>query len=171
MTELLTERICDTPASYADWLRCFEILQNRIPDEEELGLLQKGSCADFDSAGVFFQEQLVRTVNLMVNRYVAAFNRELEQCGVFNDYDNFAKPFAVLAKRLQGGLFFAELSFLPEDFRCELAASLAREGERLWKTAVQAAYRQCCDGNPFLEDQLLLIRRIRPFPRNHKIHL
>lgn len=83
---------------------------------------------------------------------------------MYNEYDNFHRPFVTLANKLNGCMFFLSLDFMSREFRCELRDSVKSEVGKFWKETYNALYAQCVEQNDvYLEDELFLIKRIKLF--------
>ncbi len=153
-----------SPRSYGDWLDCFAVLRTKNVTKEELRLLSMGECAASADAVEYLETQLVKTVNVMMRRYIQSFNRELELHLMYNEYENVYRLFASLAGKFSGCLFFMPLQFMSLSFREELRDSVVQETKRFWQLMLDAMYRQCIEqNNTFLEDELYMIKRIKLF--------
>ncbi len=155
--------ISRAPENYAEWLACFEILQKRPVDAQEAVFLQQGTCRDIEDTVSYFENQLIKTENVMIRNGIRRFQRELNTHQIFQDFDSVHQPFYSFAKQMKVCMFFVPLDFLSKRFREELASSVEQEITKVWSAMMHSIYLQCVDGNPFLEDQLRLIRRIRIF--------
>lgn len=169
MAEIDVKNISYAPKNYADWLICFDILKSRIIDKDELEFLKNGTCGDIETTISYFETGLIKTINLMIQKYIVHFKREINLCAIFNDYESMQRPYIVFAQRISSCLFFTELDFLRNDFRNELLCSVTQEITRLWRSMVESLYFQCVDGDSMLEDQLLMIKRIKLFPESESL--
>ncbi len=152
------------PTCYAEWLRWFEVLQTRNISRDELRFLENGSCTDSDMTIEYFEEQLIKTENIMLKRYIKNFAKTLEMYFAYGEYDCLYEPFRLLARQFAGCLFFEHLSFMSPEFRRSLSDSVMANAKDHWKKAVKQIYMACIEGNGnILEDQLYMINKIRLF--------
>ena len=159
--------ISEQPQRYAQWLRCFTILRTRSIDEEEFVNLCAGVCVDSAASISYLEEQLIQTLNIMLNRCISEFNREIRLYADFGEIENLHIPYARFAKRIRKCFFFTGLDFMSKAFRDELTSNLRQEAERFWKQACRSLYNACLEQhNEQLEDEWYLIRRIRLFPQD-----
>lgn len=152
------------PADYAGWLECLEILAARSVTAEEIALIRRGTCADAAGVLPFLGERIGETVNRMTRRCCARHRRAVNDALEDNDYDAVCAAFRRLAKQFEHCAFFAGLTFLPAEFRRALLEDLRRSAGEFWRGWYQMLSRQCAMLDDVrLEDQLLMIRRIRLF--------
>lgn len=167
--EMMEQKNIKIPTCYAEWLDCFRILENRMTDTNDMALLRQGSCRDADISIEYLEKQLIRTENAMLKKYIAKFQSDLMQYLNYHDYDGLYRVFEVLAKRMEGCLFFAELDFMSTQFRRSLADSVRETALTFWNNAVGQLSRLCIEQpDILLEDQLFMIRRIRLFREGEK---
>lgn len=152
------------PRSYYEWLKCFDALSSRTVGADEFSLLMQGECVDADRSIEYLEEQLVRTINAMIQRYIHMFNREIDMYASQGDYDGLYLSFCKLAGKFRHCLFFRSLEFMSTDFREELSRSVESELSAFWQRVIRSLYLQCMEQNDFqMEDQIYMIRRIRLF--------
>jgi hypothetical protein len=150
------------PEYYSDWLKCFDVLQHRDIDKDMFDILCNGKCSDAAQSTVFFEEQLIKTINIMMKRYIAAFNKEMQLYGAYNEYESIHRAFQRLAGKLKHCMFFAKLNFLSEDFKEELQSSIMSEAGRFWNLALNTLYVQNLEQYSLaLEDEIYQIKRIK----------
>ncbi|MBE6856253.1 MAG: hypothetical protein IJO99_07530 [Ruminococcus sp.] len=158
------KEISSPPQTYSDWLECFEILRTKNVTRDTIELLKNGKCIDSDQSIEFLETQLLITINAMIKRYIDAFRRDLNCYMMYNEYDGFNRLFYVLAKKLEGCMFFVNLDFMSTQFRRELYDQIKLNTEKFWKDTYDSLYAQCVEyNNIFLEDELFLIKRIKLF--------
>lgn len=165
MTAVDMKKITSAPKNYADWISCFDIMQNSLIDREEFIFLKNGTCGDIDNVIQYFEIRLVKTINFMIRKYIKNFRREFSLCVDFNDYECIHRHFISFANRINDCLFFTELNFLSRDFRNELLWSVMNETTKIWKSMLDSLYFKCIDGTPVFEEQMLMIKRIRLFSK------
>ncbi len=152
------------PSCYSEWLVWFDYLQHNNIDSSALKLLKAGSCKDASAAVGYLEEQLVRTENVMLKRYIRQFAGNLEMYLAYGEYDQIYEPFRVLGKQFEKCLFFKELEFMSQEFRQSLENSVVANAMDCWNKAVRQIYDACMESNSYvLEDQLYMIKKIRLF--------
>ncbi len=156
--------IVDSPKTYSDWLDCFEVLCRKNVSNKELQLLSMGECVASAETVEFLETQLIKTINIMIRRYIQSFNKELELHMMYNEYDNIYQLFIKLANQFNGCMFFLNLDFMSVKFRKELRSSIIQETKKFWQLMLNTMYSQCIEqNNSFLEDELYMIKRIKLF--------
>ncbi len=152
------------PSCYAEWLECFEYLCGHNADDEYIGLLKKGTCSDAGVSVEYLEKQLIRTLNIMLTKYITDFNKTLVLYTDFGEYDRLYEPFRTLARQAEKCLFFTELDFMSEEFRRSLRDSVIANTRDHWKRSADSIRNASLEGNSsVLEDQLYMIRRIKLF--------
>ena len=156
--------ITSSPLQYDQWLRCFGIMQKRNISNDEYLLICGGKCRKDDISIEYIENELVRTMNIMLKRLISEFRRELDMYIAFGETENIHIPYARFAQKIKKCLFFYELDFMSIEFRNELMASLMESAMRFWKKAYSVLYEQCIERtNPLLEDELYIIRGLKLF--------
>ena len=159
-----TYKITDAPKTYADWLNCFDVLSHKTVSKGELQLLCMGECITSGESIEYLETQLIKTINIMIRRYIHSFNKELELHMMYNEYDNIYQLFINLSKRFNDCMFFVHLDFMSVDFRNELRDSVIRETNKFWQSMINTMYSHCIEQNSsHLEDELYMIKRIKLF--------
>jgi len=153
------------PNTYQDWLDCFErIKESPLSGNKDFDLLSHGS---FDGTGAMltaFQQQMVDTINTVLNKSVRRFVRDLNECITFNELDHIDVLFKRLKKDINRTTFFLELSFLSSEFKSELYKSISDQMIKFWNDTIEYLQHEAFESfNSDLEDALFLIRRIRLF--------
>ena len=150
------------PSDYLHWLDCFELISTRRLSSEDIEKLKKGTCSDHRSSIDYLENELVKAINKMLLLCINDFKREINLYYSFGDNDSIYAAYRRLANRFEDCLFFNELTFLSEQFRKQLNASVCSEIDRFWDSYTQALYNQCIESNSrVLEDQLYYIRKLR----------
>ena len=156
--------IVDAPKTYVDWLDCFEVLSHKNVSKSELQLLSMGECVASEESIEFLETQMIKTINIMIRRYIQSINKELELHMMYNEYDNIYQLFINLANKFNGCMFFLQLDFMSVKFRKELRSSIIHETKKFWQLMINTMYSQCIEqNNLFLEDELYMIKRIKLF--------
>lgn len=164
MTADTAKEITQAPQTYNDWLDCFDVLQHKNVTKDELKLLGMGRCTASRESVEFLEKQLIKTLNVMIKRYIKAFNKDLQMHMLYNEYDDLYRLFSGLAARFNGCLFFTGLGFLGTEFRRELRDSVVCEIRRFWDSMIASLYAQCIEHNDrSLEDVLYMMKRITLF--------
>ena len=163
MIELKTNDMVSSPQNYRDWLDVFEILQKRNINDKEFYLIKNGLCSDFGQSVEYFETQLIKTINVMIQRYINSFKKDISLYITFDEYNSLHRAFAIFAKKIRNCMFFLDLSFISESFKSELYDSIVSEVSIFWKMSVDALACQCIEGNCPIEDELFLIKRIKIF--------
>ena len=165
MIELRERPTTAAPSTYQDWLDCFarmrELPLSRNRDFEVLAL---GSFSGTSAMQVALQRQMVSTINTVLNKSVKRFVRDLNECIAFNELAQVDALFKRFKKDVNKTMFFLSLSFLSDEFKDELYASITDQITEFWDDTVDFLRQQAMDySNSDLEDALFLIRRIRLF--------
>lgn len=156
--------ISASPVRYAQWIECFDIIRERLPDSSEYELLCKGKCEDSARSAVYLENQLVAVINSMMQLCINRFSRELQMYITFGETENIHIPYVRFSRRIKMCMFFRKLDFISPRFRSELEASVRSETERFWRSACRGLYDSCIQQpSPQLEDEIHIIRRIRLF--------
>ena len=110
------------------------------------------------------ERQMVDTINVVLNKSVKRFVRDLNECIAFNELAQVDVLFKRLKKDISKTMFFLNLSFLSGEFKDELYTSITNQMTGFWDDTVGFLRQQAMDySNSDLEDALFLIRRIRLF--------
>ena len=160
------------PENYSDWLICFEMIEKGKISDEQLMLLKKGTCSDFQFSQQYFCVQLEKTVNVILNKSIKSFNRKIKMQQLYHGESHMYSAFVRFENDSGKCLFFMELEFLPRSYREELFQSVKGETQRFIDTACKNIYKQCIkENNTALYDEIRLIKRIRPYREWEKIGL
>lgn len=156
--------IAASPVRYAQWIECFDIIRERLPDRSEYELLCSGKCEDSARSVAYLENQLIAAINSMLRQCINRFSRELQMYITFGETENIHIPYVRFSQRIKMCMFFRKLDFMSEQFRNELEASVRSETDRFWKSACRGLYDSCVQQySPQLEDEMHIIRRIRLF--------
>ena len=154
--------LTSSPQDYSSWLECFKYLEKNELTLTGYNLLIKGNCQGYDSVKGYFNQQLVNTVNNLIKRNIAVFQKSLARYSDENCIDGLSQPFVRLSKKLELCMFFTELEFLDKSFKAELRDSAVKEITYFWQGMIdslkkQAMNNHCCE----LEEEYFRIKRIR----------
>jgi len=139
---------------------------------EHAEILRKGVCTDSAATLAYLEQQLIKTVNCVINNDFRRFSKELTLCLSYGEYYGIYIPFTALSKDLAACMFFLELDFMSVEFRSELRDSVKREVLAAWNRAVGQVEKMCAEScDVRFEDQLYMIRRIKLFRECEKINL
>lgn len=155
----------NTPTTYQEWLTCFEKMKSgSVAGDEAFDAASNGSFVGSDLTRNALQSQIIETVNAVLDKNVKRFIRDLNESIAFNELSGTVLLFKRLKKDVHKSLFFAKLSFLPEDFRQELEKSVKEQMNGFWEDTITFLQNQLLDfSNSDLEDALFLVKRIRLF--------
>ena len=107
---------------------------------------------------------MVDTINVVLNKSIKRFVRELNECITFNELDRAEFLFKRLKKDIHKTLFFMQLSFLSADFKTELYSSISVQMNGFWNDTIGFLRKQAMEyANSDLEDAIYLVRRIKLF--------
>ncbi len=161
----LQNRPAAAPSTYQDWLDCFARMRELpLSGDGDFAALALGSFSGSSAMQAALERQMVEAINVVLNKSVKRFVRDLNECIAFNDLAQVDTLFKRLKKNINKTLFFLNLSFLPGEFKDELYASITGQMTEFWNDTVGFLRQQALDhSNPDLEDALFLIRRIRLF--------
>lgn len=165
MIELQERPVAAAPSTYQDWLDCFERMKEvPLSSNGDFDILARGSFTGTGTMQVALERQMVDTINAVLNKSTKRFIRDLNECIAFNELAQVDLLFKRLKKDIHKTTFFLELSFLTNDFKCELYHSLTDQMIGFWDDTIRFLQQQARDySNSDLEDALFLIRRIRLF--------
>lgn len=152
------------PTNYQEWIDCLKRMQKSSGLPFDMSMLERGRMSCDGAALGRFETHLTETVNIMLNREIGRFVRNLNEALEFGEFDSL--PF--LARRFQeqihSCLFFQYIGFLPASFREELGMETRRQVMKVWKELMRRLLEiQEETGNPDLEDALYGIRRVKLF--------
>lgn len=155
------------PATYEDWLNCFDLLRkNSFVDDEVAMTIAKGSFRNRGYIAAQFQQKLAETISEMLNNRITRFLKDLNMLISFNELSDIVPLFVKLRNEVNKCMFFTELSFLEPNIRYELEQSVKIQVENFWNDTIMFLQRQTMEfHNADLEDSLFLIRRINLFPK------
>jgi hypothetical protein len=153
------------PTTYQEWLHCFSLMKNGSgPGNEIYEAVIAGSFAGTDRTKSALQQQIVDTVNAILDKRAKRFVKELNDSIAFNELAQVELLFRRLRKEIHRALFFRDLFFLSKGFRTELADSVMKQMNDFWNDTVDFLYEQSLEfSNSELEDVLFLIKRIKLF--------
>lgn len=154
------------PTNYQEWLALFAKVRNeRNCEGGVFEALSKGKLEDMTPAiEASFKEQLVETVNIILDRSAKKFVKEMNESITFNDLCQMDILFIRLKRDVKRARFFEGLSFLGADFVKELSDSLKKQMSEFWNGTLKFLYEQSIEfSNSQLEDALYTVRRIKLF--------
>ena len=137
--------IKQAPSNYLQWLESFELLKTKLVSTEDIIMLRNGSCSDIGSSVDYFEKELIKTVNKMINICIKSFNREINMYLSFNENESYFEAYRRMARRLHNCLFFTELNFLSVQFRKEFEQSVNNEIDKIWLISTKRLYDQCIE--------------------------
>ena len=157
--------VSKAPATYKEWLDCFEVLKKfRNIEKEQLERIMEGSFCSSPQMTAIFQKQLIETVNAMLDMRIKHFVRSVNECIEFNEFEFLDLCFVKLKKETAQVLRLAELRFLDSGFRESLSSSIREQlGSFTDKVLGHLGEEASEHGNTALEDALYLIKRIDLF--------
>lgn len=156
--------INQVPQTYVDLLNCFDILKSKNIDKETFNLLVSCNCHVPQSAVAILQDELIKTINIMLNRCIKEFRKDFQMSLDYSEFENIYNVFTHLAVKLKYCLFFSEYKFLDEKFVEELYISYQKQVKSFWSKTVNSIYQQCIEeSNLILENELYMIKRIHLF--------
>lgn len=158
------------PENYGDWLQWFSAIEKDELSHQQIALLEKGSCSDFEFTGAYFCCRLEACVNSILNRSIKTFRRKLEMQQLYSSQQCIHMLFLQLVADSEKCLFFTKLQFLDEKYRDELFHSVQNEMQRFLDTACDSLEKQGVqENNQPLLDEVRLIKRIKPYREWEKI--
>ncbi len=163
---LLAERTqVKAPCTYQEWLDCFELMKDtRNDNSSAFEAAMQGSFTGSELTEIALQQQLVQTVNYLLDSSTKRFIKLLNQNIAFNDLSQTDLLFRRLKKDVNRVFFFENLSFFPEKLRQDLAEQITTQMTDFWDSTVSFLYKQSLEfSNSELEDVLFLIKRIHLF--------
>lgn len=164
---ITAEKISATcaPSTYQQWLDCFRMMKEQpLSSSEIYEAAAAGSFRGSDAMQAALEQQMVDTINVVLNKSVKRFVRELNESITFNELDRAEFLFKRLKKDIHKTLFFMELSFLSADFKSELYSSISAQMNGFWDDTVAFLRKQAMEcPNSDLEDAIYFIRRIKLF--------
>jgi len=161
------------PATYEDWLKCFDFLKSAPSfDGETAAVIAKGSFENFSGSAYIagrFCRELTETINEMLNKRVLKFIKDLNLLISFNELADIVSLFIKLRNEVKKCLFFTDLGFLDEAVKKDMEQSVKTQTEKFWDDTVAFLQKQSQEySNGLLEDALFLIHRINLFEKPEK---
>ena len=165
MDTVLEKSALAPPATYEDWLNCFDMLKTNLSSGSEItAVTAKGTFTNQGYIAGQFRQKLAETITVMIDSRISRFVKDLNTLISFNELSDIAPLFYKLRNELRNCLFFVGFDFLDETFKRELEQSVITQTAKFWNDTVSFLYRQALEySNPGLEDALFLIRRIKLF--------
>ncbi|MBQ4066951.1 MAG: hypothetical protein IJD22_04825 [Clostridia bacterium] len=160
------EKAVAPPVSYGEWLSLLAIVKNERRCEPEIfAALSRGSLdVSVETVVVPLKEQIVETVNVMLDRAAKRFIKDLNEAIAFNELCHVDLMFLRLKKEIGKALFFENLGFLGAEFVSELSDSVKKQMSDFWSSTVKFLYDQSVEfSNSELEDALFTVKRIKLF--------
>lgn len=165
MISIAERSTISAPKTYQEWLDCFSLMKEQpLSNNGVYEVITFGSFSGTGAMQAALEQQMVDTINVVLNRSVKRFVRELNECITFNELEQAEFLFKRLKKDIHKTLFFMELSFLSGEFKTELYSSISLQMAGFWDETVGFLKRQATEySNSDLEDAIYLIRRIKLF--------
>jgi len=153
------------PATYEQWLRCFDLLRLSTSVDSSVAMtIANGSLAGKGYIIEKFHQKLADTITEMLNKRFAWFVKDLNMLLNFNELLDIAPLFVKLRNQLEICLVLTRLSFLEADIQASLALSVRTQAQKFWGETVGFLQRQSVEvDSSDLNDSLFLIRRINLF--------
>ena len=163
---MLAERTeLKSPTTYKEWLDCFEIMKHNPACGN--GVFEAVTSGCFTGTEVTIgamQNQIVETVNVILDKSTNQFIKELNESILFCDLSEVDILFRQLKRDIEKSLFFEKMFFLPNTFRNELSEIVKVQMQEFWDDTMDFLYKQSLEvSNSELEDMLFLIKRIHLF--------
>ena len=155
------------PATYEDWLNCFDLLKlGSSVDGEVVNTIASGSFGGSGYITGQFQQKLAETINVMLNNRIARFLKDLNLLISFNELIDIVPLFIKLRNEVNKCLFFTGLDFLDNGIKSELEESVKSQMGKFWNDTIKFLQEQTMEFyNADLEDSLFLLRRIELFSK------
>jgi len=165
MGDAMERELLAPPTTYEDWLKCFDFLKSSASiDSGTIEVITKGAFVYKGYIVVQFQQKLVETVNNMLNKRIGRLQKDLNILISFNELADIVPLFIRLRNEVRKCLFFKELAFLDESFKCELEQAVKTQMGQFWDNTVTFLQKQSYGySNADFEDSLFLMRRIKLF--------
>lgn len=149
------------PASYQEWMNCFQDMEINPVNKEDIRLIESGIMPAGGYIEDKFQQRVVQTVDRMLKRYVKRFHYSLKEAMEIGDFESIPFLCQRLRKEMEYCCFFQHIVFLEKTFVSKLQQELdeqiyifwgkvLREMERIYKEAFHAD----------LEDVIYTLKRI-----------
>lgn len=151
------------PDTYGDWLTCFESLKKGTRVEYEYFThIHKGKVPSDLTLQKIFEQQLIDTINVMLNNRIKKFNKELNFLLSFNETLEVVRLFYRLNQSFSDCLFFHELTPLNTSFKVELHQSIETEVKRFWQFTLNQLHKESVQvGNHELEAIVFEVKKIK----------
>lgn len=153
------------PVSYQQWLDCLaQLREHPQSGSEELERISQENFSTTGTVEAALEQQIVYTVNTVLDKVSKRFICELNQCLAFGELPEMELLFKRFRRNVNRSLFFRNLTFLPDAFRAELFEKVRVQMETFLKKVLQFLHTEAVrSGSQELEDTLFLIRRVRLF--------
>lgn len=153
--------LTSSPQDYNGWLECFKHLEKNELTLTSYNLLIQGNCQGYDGIKSYFNQQLINTVNNLIKKNIAVFQKSLARYSDENCIDGLSLPFIRLSKKLEFCMFFTELEFLDKSFKAELRESAVKEITGFWQGMLDSLKKQAMNNHSCeLEEEYFRIKRI-----------
>ena len=161
----MTDSPFPPPSSYQEWLDCFARMKEApLSAAQDFEAAASGTFNGSPAMLAALERQLIDTVNALLDRCTRRFIRHLNGCLADGAYEQLELFFRRLRSDVQRVLFFRSLTFLPEEFRCELYHGVQKQTCDFWQGTLRFLQAQTEEAPmPDLEDALFLIRRMKLF--------
>jgi hypothetical protein len=157
--------ITTPPCTYQDWLDHFQhVREAPLFSDGWYDILTQGSFSGSDTVLAALEQQIIRTVNTILDRSTKRFIRDLNECITFRELAHMDILFKRLKKNIHKATFFLELSFLSVTFKNRLYQSIKEHMTLFWNNTIRFLRQQSVEfPNGALEDALFLVGRIKLF--------
>jgi hypothetical protein len=165
METVLERGISAPPTTYEDWLYCFDLLKSTSSVDNRLAMtIAEGSFVSRGYIAIQFQHKLAETINVMLNKRISRFLKDLNMLISFNELADIVPLFVKLRNEVGKCLFLCKFNFLDENVQLELEESFKVQMECFWNDTILFLQKQTMEySNADLEDSLFLLRRVQLF--------
>ncbi len=136
---------------YSEWIVLFEKMKQHGINELSYNECISGTLEDRNFSLNNFKEQLVNTINILlenaINRFIKVTNLMLE----VNDIYKIKTTLIDLKKQINQMMFYKELSFLEDEFIQELNKSFSENVQSFYKSLLDKVKKQTIENNVAFE--------------------
>lgn len=151
---------CSPPASYQQWLDCFQHLQQRPHDRQMLDTLALGTY--IGQPAETFLARLSDCVSLVLTAHCRRFLRQLDDALAEGEPDMAMLLAARFRKSLQACFFYRSLSFLRSDYVRTLDEGFGAQLDSFWQNFLEQLQKSVKDSmDPRMEDIMYEMKRLK----------
>ncbi len=152
----------NSPSTYKEWLTCFSVLKSGMGlSKSTYKTISLGHFHGGKQLMNTFQQQLVDTLNAMIEARVNSFLERTNWCIEFNECEEIVRCFNSLDEQLGDCFFFTEFNFLGSDIKDDLAKSIKNQIDIFLKDFSHFLRWQAIDSSrKELEDVLYFVNRL-----------